>query len=944
MTSEEGGLRAADRIAERVSGTLRYTVDVDLPGMAHAALARSPLPAARITAIATDRAAAMPGVIRVVTGRDLGSLGLTDHRFGTIKADQPILPEDQVRYVGEPVAAVIATSADRARAAASMIELTLEPLAAVFDQDDALAPGAPLVHDAAPGNELGRAAYSHGDFVSAERATVHRFRGTYGSPAAQQVTLEPQACVARWADGALEMWSATQSPSRVAAEVARVFGLPADRVRLHVPPLGGGYGAKNHAKLEPLTAALAALAERPVRLVNQRSEEFVTTTKHPARVSIETGLDLDGRFTFRRASIRWSAGAYAHSSPAVMRAGLLAVCGPYQVPAASVESVMAYTNLPPAGSFRGLGANQAVWAGERQIDEIARALAIDPLELRRRNLVRPGDRLPTGERVDGAHWVECLEAVATSLGGAEPSEPVTASRPDRRIGTGIAVAMKHTMTPSRSEAVVAALPDGMVEIRSSLVDMGQGLPGVLAHAGAHTLGLPFDRIRVLAPDTALTPFDATTSSSRGTSSGSRAVREAATALIAALRDAAAQQLGVPADALRYEAGSILSVAPGLDVSARVGAGPGLDLGAIVTISGQPELTGVGVAVNEPAIDPETGIPVSSSHWHQGAVGVRVEVDPATGVVEVTEAHGAAWAGEVLNARGARLQNEGNVIFGLGASLFERLAFTDGQPDQTSLFDYRIPSIGDIPARLWTAALEALPDGDAEATGLGESLIPAVAPAIAAAIADAVGVEPRGLPMDPPTLLAAIGATAAHSPDPSAASERAVLGPRHVAPLAMGSLPTTGELVSISLDVDGQVVRLDVPPLEPLQSVLSDRLGIRTVRGACGVGVCGSCTVTVDGVAIRSCLRPAGLCDGMTIATASGAPPDDPLLAAFEASGAAQCGFCIPGMIVAARAVLEAAPDADDTTILHGLAGNLCRCGTYGRILDAVRLAAGRDPR
>jgi CO/xanthine dehydrogenase Mo-binding subunit/aerobic-type carbon monoxide dehydrogenase small subunit (CoxS/CutS family) len=891
--------------------------------MQHAALVRSQVAAGAIRAIDTSEAGATPGVLRVVTATDLDALHLADHRFGTIVPDQPILARDVVRHVGEPVAAVVADTAATAVAAAALVRVDIEPIAPLLDPQASLARGAPLIHGERTDNILGRFAFRHGDFEQAEARTVQRFVGTYASPAAQHVTFEPQVVVSRWLDGRLELWAATQSPSRVAAELARVFGIGTEAVRLHVPPLGGGYGAKNHAKLEPLAAALAALSSRPVRLANRRAEEFVTTTKHPAWVRIESGIDGGGRFTFRRASIHWSAGAYAHSSPAVMRAGGLVVCGPYQVPAADVESVMVYTNLPPAGSFRGLGANQAAWAGERQVDEIAVALGEDPAAFRRRNVVRSGGRLPTGERVTDAHWLECLEA---AVAGLETSEDLPQG--PRRHGTGVALAMKHTMTPSRSEAVVAALSDGSIEVRSSLVDMGQGLRTVLARAAAGALGVPEAIVRVIDPDTAITPFDATTSSSRGAWSGTSAVTHAATEQRRRLEDVGADLLEAPPEAVRLEAARIVRTeAPG-------GVGP--DLAALVEHAGSP-ISGHGVAVNEAPVD-EGGTSASSSHWHQGAVAVQTAVDVETGVAAVTAASGAAWAGRVLDADRARLQHEGGIIFGLGPALFEELAFPVGQPSATTLLDYRVPSLLDTPIHLATISLEAGPD--AEPTGIGESLIPAVAPAVASAIRQATGARLDTLPMTPERVLAAIDAargTEDPAVEPFPIAPPATTTVAHpVAPTDLTAVaPVTGDRVEVNFTVDGRPVTVEATALRSLRAVLAEDLAIRSVRAPCGVGVCGACTVLIDGTAVRSCLRPVVLVDGASVVTSAGVPPDDRVTTAFIAAGAAQCGTCIPGMVLATRALLTREPAPDDAAVRVALAGNLCRCGSYGRILDAV---------
>jgi CO/xanthine dehydrogenase Mo-binding subunit/aerobic-type carbon monoxide dehydrogenase small subunit (CoxS/CutS family) len=902
-----------DGIEARVRGTIRYTIDVSCEGMAHAALVRSRAASGRIRSIETGGVADVPGVVRVVSAADLASLRLADDRFGTIVPDQPILAADRVRHVGEPVAAIVAETEAAAREAAARVRVLIDADVPLLDPEQALADGAPLIHEQKPGNVLGRAGYRNGDMGAAEARTSRRFEGVYLSPAAQQVTFEPQAVVARWVDGTPELWAATQSPSRVAAELARVFGIEQRQVRLHVPPLGGGYGAKNHAKLEPLVAALAALCGRPVRLVNTRAEEFLTTTKHPASVRLESGVDADGRFTYRRATIQWSAGAYAHSSPAVMRAGSLVVCGPYRVPAAEVESVMVYTNLPPAGSFRGLGANQAAWAGECQVDEIATALGIEPLEFRRRNVVRPGDRLPTGERVVDAHWLECLETAADGLGS------LPAATRERRTGSGIALAMKHTMTPSRSEAVVAALPDGMLEVRSSLVDMGQGLRTVLARAAARALGVYEALVRVIDPDTSITPFDATTSSSRGTWAGTTAVAAAANDLRRRLEVQGAEMLGLPADSVRLERGRLVRT------DALDGA-QGMSIADIVAGAEAP-IAGEGLALNEPPVD-EDGVTASSSHWHQGAVAVGVTVDADTGVTRVVDAVGAAWAGRVIDAGRARLQDEGGIVLGLGPALWEELGFPDGAPSATSLMAYRIPALPDVPARLLTSELES-GEPDAEPVGLGESLIPAVAPAIAAAVRAATGAQVRRLPLTPERVLDAIdGPTVGQAvPQP----RRTALGAD--APPAPPPVPDTP--VTITFTCDGQPRTIEAAPLIPLRDVLADLLGIRSVRGPCRVGVCGACTVQVDGRAVRTCLQPVGLVAGADVVTSAGLPEQDAVVRAFVDAGAAQCGSCIPGMVLAAHDLLAGNPTPTAEETRWALAGNLCRCGTYGRILDAV---------
>ncbi|HEY3523869.1 MAG TPA: xanthine dehydrogenase family protein molybdopterin-binding subunit [Candidatus Limnocylindrales bacterium] len=737
---------------ERVAGRLRYVIDTELPGMAFGAIVRSRVAAGRLTGIDASEAERVPGVFRVVSGADVAAAGLAGARFGSL-GEQPILPTERVTYVGEPVAIVVADTAATARRAAALVGIAVTPAPAVLTPDDALAEGAPIVREGRDDNVLTRWARSHGDLDGARSRSARIFRARFSSPAAQQASLEPHVCLAEWRDGRLEVWSTSQSPSRATEDLAKVFGLERDAVAVRVPPLGGGYGGKNQTKLEPLVAFAARISGRPVKVVNARSDEFVTVTKHAAAVEIESGIDADGGFTFRTAIIRWSAGAYAFSSVAVARAGGLAVLGPYRVPAASVESVMAWTNLPPAGSFRGLGVSQAAWAGEQQVDEIARAIGANPVDFRRANLVRSGERLWTGERVADAHWVECLDAAVAGLEAARshrnrgPAAPF-ASRALRR-GTGVAVAMKHTITPSRSEAEVAVLPDGRVEVRTSAVDMGQGVEVVLARIAAQALWLPVERIVVARPDTARTPYDMTTSSSRATFAVGSAVEAAARDLIDRSIEAASVALEVPPDRLTWTSDGVRERSMDLTVS----------LAELAAHGSGAEVAGRATFVNEPDRDAETGEPVSSSHWHQGAVALDASVDAETGVVRIEALAGAAWAGRVVNEPGARLQNEGNLIFGLGPALAEALEFPDGAPAVADLLDYRLPTIRDVPWALQTATLEmddaAAGDGHPERHGLGESLIPAVAPALGTAVAAATGACVRRLPISPERVLTAL---------------------------------------------------------------------------------------------------------------------------------------------------------------------------------------------
>lgn len=731
---------------ERILGRLERVADVRLKDMAHALLLRSPTARGTIRRLDAEVARSMPGVIAVVTADELRTEGLDAIRFGTIVADQPILAVDRVRYAGEPVAVVVASSLAAARRAVACIELDIDPEPPVADALAALTADAPLVADGRTHNELTRWGYERGDLDAARAAASHHFHGRWTSPVAQVVSLEPHAVTAHWrAPDSLELWTTSQSPSRVAQELARIFELPADHVRLHVPPVGGAFGGKNHAKLEPLVALAARTACRPVRFVNSRAEEFVTITKHAVSVEIDSGIDDDGRIRYRVARVVADGGAYANSSPVIPKAAGSAVLGPYRIDAAGVDAVVAYTNNPPAGSFRGLGVSQAAWAGEQQLDEMAAAVGLAPMEMRRRNLVRDGDRLPNGDLARDPHWLACSEAAVELLEQPAAEAASTAHAGRTRRGRGMATVMKATMSPFRTEVLLSVHADGHAEVRASAVDMGQGARTVLARLAAEALGLSIDAVTVVDPDTALTPFDATSSSSRTTYQHARAIGAAAERLRDEIEELATEvSRGQPL--LAYAGGRVTAPDGSFDRS----------LGELLRAGGRGELVAKGAFVNEPEHDPRSGAPELTSHWHQGAVAVEVSVDIETGAVRVVRVGGAAWAGHIVSVDGARLQNEGNVIFGLGPALFEEVALVDGVPASTSLRDYRIPSLRDLPHELRTVALEAAA-ADHHPEGLGESLIPAVAPAIANAVADAVGVRIRDLPLHPERVLAAIDA-------------------------------------------------------------------------------------------------------------------------------------------------------------------------------------------
>jgi len=716
---------------DRVRGTVEYAANLKLPNMLVARVLRSPVPHARVLSIDASAAEAMPGVAAVLTAADFERNGL-NLIYGSGR-DQRVVADDRVRHIGEAVALVAAESVEIADAALLAIEVDYEELPAVFDAFDALKPDAPLLHEAYPGNILNHSKLRHGDLESAFAAADEILEETFTSPVAQQTTLEPQIAAAQWRDGHLTLWTSSQSPHTVRNAVAGVLGLEPEAVRVIVPAVGGGFGGKGNVRTQPMVAALAwKVGGRPVMLALERGEEFVTVTKHAVTITIKTGVKRDGTFTARQITLHWNAGAYASSSKHLVPAGMLRSIGPYRFPAARVDSYGVYTNIPPAAAYRGAMSSQASWAHESHVDTIAHWLGMDPLELRRKNLLQTGETFATGETIGEAHFWECLEAAAKGIGWGEPFEKEPA--PNVRCGRGLGVMMKHTIATSRSECLLVLDAGGGLKLYTSTVEMGQGAHTALAQMTAEAVGLPLEAITVVGPDTALTPYDAQTASSRAAFMMGNAVQDGAAKLKAKLAGAAAPHLEHPAEALAAADGFVF-----------VTAQPDVRL-SYADVLGQSDLEtleAAGSFQTKGGLDPETGQGVATPHWHQGAGACEVEVDVETGKVTVTRYHASAFAGRVINPQFARLQNDGNVIYGMGPALMEEVVMDGGQIINANLADYLIPSIADIPRELESTSLES---DSGKIHGLGEMTLPPVAPAIANAIYDATGARIRDLPI------------------------------------------------------------------------------------------------------------------------------------------------------------------------------------------------------
>ncbi|HEX9661508.1 MAG TPA: xanthine dehydrogenase family protein molybdopterin-binding subunit [Candidatus Binatia bacterium] len=743
---------------ERVTGRVNYALNVELPGMLQGKILRSPLPHARIVHIDTSAAERMTGVATVLTRGDFTPASGYSARYGRIFRDQSVVALDKVRFVGEPVAAVAALNDDIAEEALALIKVDYQELPAVFDEAAALKADAPLVHEPRPeqqpifsnliqdlpggGNLCSHFKLRRGEVEAGFRQSDFVYEDVFRSPAAQHVPLEPHVTVAQFFQNKLTLWTSTQMPHAVRSQMAELLHLPLVRVRVIVETLGGGFGSKGSLRLEPIAAFLALKANRPVKIVLRREEEFVTVCKHPATLRIKTGVMKDGTLAARQVTAHFNTGAYSDVGPVVARNGGSAMSGPYRIPHVWIDSFAVWTNLVPAGALRGFGVPQAVWAYESQMDMIAERLGLDPVEFRRQNLLRDDDLFATGEKLADMHFEELLDQAAASLQWTardarwSQGARATGKNGAARRGKGLALVIKATITPSTSAAAIKLNEDGSLNVLTSSVECGQGAKTVLAQIAAAAMQVPVERVSVSDPDTDLTPYDQQTSSSRTTFSMGGAVTKAADDLQRQLLDHAAELLEASVKDLALENGR---------VTVRGTPKRSLSYGEIALRSSQFNLIGRGAFTTRGGLDLETGQGIGSVHWHQGAIGCEVEVDVETGKVKVLHLSPRVFAGRVVNPRLCALQLEGCAIFGLGQGLFEEMSYGDnGQLINTNLADYNIPSFEDIPQTVKSAMLEHA--GSEDIHGVGETLLPPVMAAIGNAVYNAVGARIRDLPL------------------------------------------------------------------------------------------------------------------------------------------------------------------------------------------------------
>ncbi len=730
----------------KVTGQARYAADFRLPGMLWARFLTSPHPHARIVSIDAEAARAVPGVHAVLTGADVrGS------RMGRRLMDWPVLAWDRVRFVGDRVAALAAETREAAEEALRLVEVEYEEFPALPDPETALASDAPALHPDSPEhvylggtrpsvphpNLQGYQLVTKGEpdiervFASAARVFEH----TFSTPRQHQGYIEPHAC-AVWLDeqGLVHVVTANKSPFSLRQQLSKSTGVPADRIVVDAAFIGGDFGGKGLSVDEFACYYLARASGRPVKAVMSYVDELQgTNPRHAATIRLRTGVDAEGRFVAHEARVTFDGGAYAAGKPGLtlIPAGGTATLPAYYVPSTRIELRTAYTTNVPGGHMRSPGEVQALFAGESHVDMIAHELAVDPLELRLRNAIRPGQVGIANERFREPRAVELLETVRRETRwGERPLPP--------GVGRGIALGVRH-VGGGKTSVVLRLLPDARVEVVSGVPDQGSGTRTLVQRVVAAALSIERDRVVATYGNTAEAPQDPGSGGSRVTHIVGQAALLGARSLKTRLQDLAAEVMGWSAESVALEGGRFVGpegeAASFDEVARRIAAGPPVEV--------RGEYDGSEHAPDEPG------------DFNFVAYVVEAAVDRETGEVDVRDALLVADVGTVLNPVAHQGQLEGGFAFGLGAALMEELPVEDGRVVTPSLGEYKLPTQRDMPPLRTVLLPTTQGPGPFGAKMAGEVSNSGVAPAVANAVAAAVGARVTGLPITAEKVLEAL---------------------------------------------------------------------------------------------------------------------------------------------------------------------------------------------
>ena len=762
----------------KVAGRTPYAGDYTMPNMLHMRVVRADVASARLARLDVSKARALEGVACVLTAEDLPDrTASTDipGQVGRKRLDtgQQILVRERVRYFGEPLALIAAETRDAADHAVEQVEVELEPLPGVYDPEEAMQPGAPVVTE--PDNVVAERRIRKGDVEAGFAEADVVVENTFRTPFQEHAFLEPEVGLA-WIDenDVVNIRVSTQVIEHF-RPIADAIGAPHNKVRIRGALVGGGFGGKEDLTVEVYLALLAKRTGRPVRLEYSREDSFVGHGKrHPFVLTYRTGVTRDGRITALDVRMVADSGAYVFLSPYVLLYALVAAPGPYRVDNLNVFARAVATNNMFTSAFRGFGALQACAAYEQQMDEVAKAIGLDRMELRRRNFLKTGEPMSTGFVPPSAIWTDrCAERAWAALGeralgegglgGGGLGERASAERGPAggasargpiRIGRGIACYQQSygrlTFLHDTSEAWVGVEMDGTVIVRSGVTDIGAGQVSALGQIAAEALGATLDNVVVYNSDSAVTPLAGTTTATRALYMTGNAVKQAAEAVRARLAARAAQELGVaPAEVDMGFNEVFVTDRPEQSM-------PLVDLVRICGAEGihRSELAMFRAPFTD-SLDPETGQGQAHPDYVYGAHAVEVAVDVETGEVEVLKSVAAHDVGQCINPAAVEGQIQGGAQNGQGYALSEEMLYEEGRLITPSFSEYLMPTAMDMP-KVECIILESRSGvGPYGAKGIGEPAMTPVAPAIANAVADAIGVRVFELPITPERIVKAL---------------------------------------------------------------------------------------------------------------------------------------------------------------------------------------------
>jgi len=747
MTHESIIGKGVQRVDARgkVTGQTKYAGDMQMPGMHHGKIVFSPHPRARVLEIDCRAAQAMPGVKTVITARDLPGT----NRYGYDVAHRPVLiPEgEETRYIGDAVAMVVAASAELASRAAAAVVVRYEVLPALTSPRQAMAAGAYQLHAEAAGNRCCTREFVLGDVAAAFGKAEVVVEHTYFTPRQEQAFLETEAGLAYQDDaGVLHVISSLQDPYGVADDIHLALAIPKSRIHVKGTIVGGGFGGKLNTTIQVHLAAMTCLAKVPVMLVLSREESFVFHPKrHPTEIRLKLGAGRDGTLHALEGEVIADAGPYSGRSPEVLGLTMSALLGPYLIPNVATRAEAIYTNNLDSGAFRGFGAPQAAIARECLLDKLARALAMDPLSLRRKNFIAPGARPTSTMLGDSPVSLELLTERIVEHMGPRPSAPANSSK---RIGRAICFDMPvfdvgaiPVLGKSGVGATVEVHSDGGVSVYAGGTELGQGITTILAQMAAEQFALPLERIRVEMSDSWTSPRAGRTSASRLTYGLGNALLLATGRVRKTLLARAGQMLEVAADDLLFEDAEIRI--KGVPAKALAFA----DLAQVCWDRGDQ-------------LREEGWFRSAEDRYMYGhtfmAAAADVAVDTATGEIEILKLANVLDMGRVLNPVMAYGQLYGGAIQSLGYGLMENMVTVDGLQKTPSFAEYAIPTALDIPQQFLAEGVETpYPTGPYGAKGIGEAALNCTTPTLLNAIADALGVEINAIPFAQEHVLAAV---------------------------------------------------------------------------------------------------------------------------------------------------------------------------------------------